>query len=338
MAIVTNNVEVIGRLNRVDARFGNSKDGRPFVSMTFTLEVEDNLIKIESFSMQYKKNSEEELGSYKGLMTILNESFALHKTIKKVGEDQATTVEDETIVENIDECDAIRFSNYGNFKYCRLVENVYAKEGELVKSIRVEGAYPNRLDESKKEYVPTADFEIAGVVTKAPVSMEVDEEECMQMTVVVPVYQDAWGDREASVTLHEVQVRTYDSEVFGYLEDNFEKDRIVYLNGRIVREVKRVEMETMMDDAGRGFGRTMKREPSYRTEVNEYYEILGGYPLDEDEIEETKALDMELWEKALQVKKEKEQEMLEGGEKPKANVGFGRSESKPKTKNSRLPF
>ena len=42
-------------------------------------------------------------------------------------------------------------------------------------------------------------------------------------------------------------------------------------------------------------------------------------------------------EKALQVKKEKEQEMLEGGEKPKAKVGFGKEE-KPKTKTNRLPF
>lgn len=337
MAIVTNNVEVIGRLNRVDARFGESKDGKPFVSMTFTLNVEDNQIRVESFSMQYKKNSQEELGSYKGLMTIFNESFALHKTIKNIGEDQATVVEDETIVEDINECDAIRFSNYGNFKYCRLVENVYAKEGELVKNLRIEGAYPNRVDEEKKEYVPTADFEIAGVVTKAPVTMEVDEKECMQMTVVVPVFLDAWGDREASVTLHEVQVRTYDEEVFGYLEDNFEKDSMVYLNGRIVREVKRVEMESVMNDEGRGFGRVMKKEPQYRTETNEYYEILGGYPLDEDEIEGTKALNMELWEKALQVKKQKEQEMLEGGERPKAKVGFGKEE-KPKTKTNRLPF
>ena len=337
MAIVTNNVEVIGRLNRMDVREGLSKAGAEFISVTFTLNVEESQIKVESFAMKLNKNGEES-GGYKGLMTIFNESFALHKTIREVGEDQATAVEDETIVEDINECDAIRFSNYGNFKYCRLVENVYAKEGELVKNIRLEGAYPNRLDESKKEYVPTADFEIAGVVTKPPVAMEVNEEECMQLTVVVPIYQDAWGDREANVTLHEIQVRTYDPEVFGYLEDNFEKDRIVYLNGRIVREVKRVEMESMTVDEGRGFGRTMKREPSYKTEVNEYYEILGGYPLDDDEIEETKALNMELWEKALQVKKEKEQEMLEGGEKPKVNVGFGRNESKPKTKNSRLPF
>ena len=337
MAVITNNVEIIGRLNRMDVREGVSKAGAEFVSVTFTLNVEESQIRVESFAMKLNKNGEMS-GGYKGLMTILNESFALHKTIKKVGDDQAVPVEDETIVENIDECDAIRFSNYGSFKYCRLVENVYAKEGELVKNIRIEGAYPNRVDENKKEYVPTSDFEIAGVVTKAPVVMEVNEEECMQMTVVVPIYQDAWGDREASVTLHEVQVRTYDAEVFGYLEDNFEKDRMVYLNGRIVREVKRVEIEGAMDNEGRGFGRAMKREPQYRTETNEYYEILGGYPLDDDEIEETKALNMELWEKALQVKKEKEQEMLNGGEKPKANAGFGRNENKQKPKRSGLPF
>lgn len=336
MAVITNRVELQGRLNRIDVREGLSKAGAEFVSVTFTLDVDGNQIRVESFSMKHSKNGDESK-SYQGLMTIFNEGFALHKTVKKVGDDQATPIEDETIVEDINECDAIRFSNYGSFKYCRFEENVYAKEGELVKNIRLQGAYPNRVDESKREYTPTADFEISGVVRKAPMMVERNEVECMEMTVEVPIYVEAYGDREASVTLHEITVRTMDEEVFGYLEDNFELGSVVYLNGRIVREVQRVEIEALADDEGRGFGRKIKREPQYKTNINEYYEILGGYLLDEDEIEDTRAFDRDIWEKATQAKKEKEQEMLEGGEKPK-QVGFGKASGNAKKNPPKFPF
>lgn len=336
MAVITNRVELQGRLNRIDVREGLSKAGAEFVSVTFTLDVDGNQIRVESFSMKHNKNGDESK-SYQGLMTIFNEGFALHKTVKKVGDDQATPIEDETIVEDINECDAIRFSNYGSFKYCRFEENVYAKEGELVKNIRLQGAYPNRVDESKREYTPTADFEISGVVRKAPMMVERNEVECMEMTVEVPIYVEAYGDREASVTLHEITVRTMDEEVFGYLEDNFELGSVVYLNGRIVREVQRVEIEALADDEGRGFGRKIKREPQYKTDINEYYEILGGYLLDEDEIEDTRAFDRDIWKKATQAKKEKEQEMLEGGEKPK-QVGFGKASGNAKKNPPIFPF
>lgn len=334
MAVITNQVNIQGRLNRIDIREGLSKAGAEFISVTFTLNVEDNQIKVESFSMKHSKNGDESK-SYLGLMTIFNESFALHKTIKKANDDQATPIEDETIVENIDECDAISFSNYGNFKYCRFEENAYVKEGELIKNIRLQGAYPNRVDESKREYTPTADFEISGVVKKAPIMLEKDDVEYMEMTVEVPIYVEAYGDREASVTLHEITVRTMDEEAFGYLEDNFELGSVVYLNGRIVREVTRVEMEVLSDDEGRGFGRKIKREPKYKTNINEYYEILGGYLLEEDDLEETKAFDREIWEKATQTKKDKEKEMLSGGEAKPKQIGFGKE-----TKNSKpkLPF
>lgn len=50
-----NEIKLQGRINRIDARFGMSKTNKEFVSVTFTLDVESNQIKIESFSMRHKK-------------------------------------------------------------------------------------------------------------------------------------------------------------------------------------------------------------------------------------------------------------------------------------------
>lgn len=331
-----NQVEIVGRCNRIDARFGESKDGREFVSMTFTLDVEGNQIRVESFSMRYKKNSEDELGSYKGLMTLLNESNALHKTSKKMKEDNTEELE-EGIVENIEECSAIKFNNYGAFKSCKFVENSYAKDGSIVKNIRIEGSYPSRLDESKTTYAPKADFEICGIVKTPPILLEdVDGNEFMQFNVMVPNYVDAYGERKASVTLNEVVVQSHDTSVFGYLEDNFEVNSFVYLNGELVRKVERIEVEAPMDDESRGFGRVVKHQANYQTKTTEYMEILGGYVLEQDEIEEEPAFDMELWEEAMKVKKEKEEQMLNGGNEEKPKQGFGRGGSE--VKKPKLPF
>lgn len=333
-----NQVEIIGRCNRIDARFGESKDGREFVSMTFTLDVEGNQIKVESFSMRYKKNSEDELGSYKGLMTLLNESNALHKTTKRMKDDKAEELE-EGIVENIEECSAIRFNNYGAFKSCKLVENSYAKEGNIVKNIRIEGSYPSRVDENKVEYKPQRDFELCGAVKVPPVVMEdIDGNEYMQLTIVVPNYVEAYGDRKESVTLNEVVLQSHDPSAFAYIEDNFEVNSFVYVNGQMVRLVERFEVETM-DDENRGFGRTVKHQANYQTKIIEHMEILGGYVLEADEIEECPAFNMELWEEAMEVKKQKEEEMLNGGEQTPKQVGFGRSnEPKKVNRSPKLPF
>lgn len=337
MAMITNACNITGRLNRMDVKKGVAKTGNEFISVTFTLQVGESQLRVENFSMKNKKDGTE-LSSYTGLMTLFNEAKALHKTMKEVGEEKAEEVQDETIVENIDECDAIRFSNYGNFKYCRIEENSYAKDGEIVKNLRLVGASPNRVDESKKEYVPTADFEVAGVVTAPPVLLEKDEVEFMQLKVMVPVYMEAWGDREAKVDLAEMTVRLNDESAFGYVEDEFTVGAFVSLNGTIVREVKRVELEVPMEDEGRGFGRKIEHKAQYKTEIVEYYNLLGGYTLEEEEVENTPALNMDLWAKAKEEKAQKEQEMLQQNDKPK-QVGFGRGEQKVETKQKPvLPF
>ena len=333
-----NELTVCGRLSRADYRKGMSKAGKPFLSATLTLDVEGNLVRVEGFSMQYKADGVTESTNYTGLMTIFNEANALHKTMKEVGEEKADEFE-QGIVENIDECTAIKCSNWNGFKYCRFAENAYAKDGNIVKNTRIEFAYCNRVDENKTEYKPQRDFEICGVVKAPPVVMEdVDGNEYCQMTVMVPNYVDAYGDRKASVTLNEVTVQSHDTSVFGYLEDNFEVNSFVYLNGEIVRKVERLEVEAPMEDEGRGFGRQVKHQANYQTKTTEYMEILGGYVLEQDEVEEEPAFDMNLWEEAIKVKKEKEEEMLNGDneEKPK-QVGFGRGGNENK-KAPKLPF
>ena len=333
MAMVTNACEIVGRLNRLDLREGVAKTGSEFVSATYTLAVGDNLIKVETFTMKTTKNGDVSKG-YDSLNTLFKEGKALHKTIRKVGEDNAEVIEDETIMEDIDECDAIVFSNYGSFKYCRLEENAYVKDGELIRTMRITGAFPNRLDESKKEYAPRADFEISGKVMQNPIIMEVDEQDVMQLKVMFPIYQEAYGDRPAKVTLNEITLQARDSEAFEYIEDNFTKGTMVSLNGEIVRLVTRIEIEGMADDS-RGFGRKVEHKTQYRTNVEEYFNLLGGYELEEEEIELEKALNMELWEVAYE-EREKQGEVQE--EPKKSKVGFGREEKKAPKKGGNLPF
>ena len=335
MGLPCNQVFLQGRINRIDLRKGLSKAGAEFISVTFTLDIEGNQIQTECFSMKLKKSGDV-LSSYQGLITLFEDAKCLHKTVKEINSDQPTVIEDETIVNDIDECDALDCGNF-RIKYCRFEENAYAKDGELVKNIRIQSTYPRRVDEDKKEYTPRRDWEICGLVKLAPVMLEKDEEEFMQFKVIVPTYKEGYNDVPDSITLNEITIVSHDSSVFGYLEDNFTNGAIVCLNGEIIRDVQRVEIEAVDVDENRGFGRTMKREPQYRTKVNSYYEVLGGYPLEDYELEEMREFNQELWQVAKELKETKEQEMLNGGERPKAKVGFGKEE-KPKTKTNRLPF
>ena len=336
--LIVNEVTIQGRLSRADYRKGMSKAGKPFLSATLTLDVEGHQLRVESFSMQYKADGVTESTNYTGLMTIFNEANALHKTMKEVGEDKAEEFQ-EGIVENIDECTAIKCSNWNGFKYCRMVENAYAKDGNIVKNTRVEFAYCNRVDENKVEYKPQRDFELCGAVKVPPVVMEdIDGNEYIQLTIVVPNYVEAYGDRKESVTLNEVVLQSHDPSAFAYIEDNFEANSFVYVNGQMVRLVERFEVETM-DDESRGFGRTVKHQANYQTKVTEHMEVLGGYVLEADEIEECPAFNMELWEEAMEAKKQKEEEMLNGGEQAPKQVGFGRgNEPKKANKTPKLPF
>ena len=338
MAVAFNEVNLVGRLNRLDIREGLSKAGAEFVVATFTLQINDSQIRVENFAMKLNKSGDL-TGGYKAINTLFEEANALHKTIKVVNAEKAEEIINDTIVENIDECTAIKFSNFGSFKYCRLEENVYVnKEGELVRNIRITGAYPNRVDEEKVEYVPKADWEISGVVIDVP-RIKADEEgnESMLVKVMFPTYQEEWQDRPASVVLNEITVESRDVESFEYIEDNFTKGSIVYLNGEIIRKVERIEMESVMEDDSRGFGRKLEKKPIYRTNIDEYYSLLGGWILEEEEIEMTPALSMDLWSKAKEDKKEKEEQMLEDNKKP-IQKSFGRGEAKQPKKGGVLPF
>lgn len=338
-----NEVNLEGKCVRIDARKGMSKNNQEFISMTFTLSIEGNQIKVESFSMRHKKDGSE-LTSYQGLMTLFEEATALHKTIKEVGMEKGEEVADDTIVGDIEDCSAISFSNYGKFKYCRLVENSFMTAEGLKKTVRIEGVYPNRVDQSKREYKPKHEFEVCGLVIQAPfVTESIDGEEYLIMTIETPIYQEPYGEREASVTLHEVQLQCHDPQYFDYIVDNFELGTKVYLNGQIVRKIQRVENVVESVDDTIGFGRKVEHKPQYKTAIEEYFEILGGYELEEDDLMpmEEKEFNAELWQKAKVEKDLKLAEMRNGNNEPKKQVGFGKptvKEESKKVRNNNLPF
>lgn len=339
-----NQITLEGRIVRADYRKGMSKNNKPFLSANFTLDVNGNQIKCESFSMQFKGDGVTESTNYKSLMTIFEEANALHKTMREVNQDKADEISDDTIVENIEDCTAIKCSNYNGFKYCRFSENAYMSAEGLKINIRIEFAYCNRVDEDKREYKPQADWEVCGIVKTQPVaipSIDEDEKEVMLFVVEVPTYTDAYGDREASVVLNELTIVSHDESVWEYLEDNFTIGTPVYLNGTIVRQVNRVEIEQPNDDI-KGFGRVIEHQPQFRTKVIDYLEVLGGYTI-EDEMEEMeeKEFNAELWQKAKVEKDLKLAEMRNGNNEPKKQVGFGKptvKEESKKVRNNNLPF
>lgn len=340
-----NEIVLEGRIVRTDYRKGMSKNNKPFLSANFTLDVNGNQIKCESFSMQFKGDGVTESTNYKSLMTIFEEANALHKTIKEINQDKADEISDDTIVENIEDCTAIKCSNYNGFKYCRFSENAYMSAEGLKTNIRIEFAYCNRVDEDKREYKPQADWEICGIVKTQPVvipSIDEDEKEVVQFVVEVPTYTEKYMDREASVVLNELTIISHDESVWGYLEDNFTVGTPVYLNGTIVRKVNRVEIEQSNDDV-KGFGRVIEHQTQFRTKVIDYLEVLGGYTI-EDEVEEMeeKEFDPDLWEKA-RVEKEQKLVEMQNENRNEKQVGFGRDKGNKKDKDvkgkdNNLPF
>ena len=318
----TNAITLQGKLVKMAYRAGVSKAGKEFVSATFTLDVNGDRINAETFAMKMKADGSDESGAYKSLMTLWNESKALQKTYKKQGEEKPVEVENETIVENIEDTTAIKMSNWNGFKYCKFVENNFVSTtGEQVKNTRIEFAYPNRMDD--ENYEPKADFEIAGKVKTAPCMMEKpDGTEYMQFIVTVPEYIEAWKDRPEQVKLQDITVTSYDKDAWNYIEDNFTMGSFAYLNGEIVRKIMRVEKPTV-DDEGRGFGRKLKQEVQYDTKIDERFEIMGGYVLEEDELELEKAFNEELWLQA-------EQQQPKQEKTPEIEKTWGRKETKVK--------
>lgn len=318
----TNQISLQGKLVKMAYRSGVSKAGKEFVSATFTLDVNGDRINAETFAMKMKADGSDESGAYKSLMTLWNESKALQKTYKKQGEEKPVEVENETIVENIEDTTAIKMSNWNGFKYCKFVENNFVSAtGEQVKNTRIEFAYPNRVDD--ENYEPKADFEIAGKVKTTPCMMEKpDGTEYMQFIVTVPEYIEAWKDRPEQVKLQDITVTSYDKDAWNYIEDNFTMGSFAYLNGEIVRKIIRVEKPTI-DDEGRGFGRKLKQEVQYDTKIDERFEIMGGYVLEEDELELEKAFNEELWLQA-------EQQQPKQEKTPEIEKTWGRKETKSK--------
>lgn len=329
-----NSIFIVGRLKRIDARFNKTKDGREFVSVAFTVNANENEIRVESFSMRYKKDGKE-LGSYEGLMTLINEAKCLHKTIRREGVEKPEIIEDETIVDNIEDADALDCGNY-KVRYTRFEENSYEKEGQVVKNVRIQTTYPRRVDFEKVEYEPKADFAITGKVIQAPYETQLPNgDDVVRMVVRVPIYQEKWQDRPASVTLHDIPVETRDVNAFDYVLSSFEKNGIAYLEGSLLRTVENVKIEPEVDDT-RGFGSCKyNKEPRYKNNIDEAFIIEGGYPLEVEEVELMDEFKEELWEVA-----EKEKDNDEGEKSPSMNKVWGKEKKKATVKEDDdvIPF
>lgn len=331
-----NQINLQGRLVKLAYRTGVSKTGKEFLSATFVLDIDGDRINTETFAMKLKADGSDESGAYKSLMTIWSEAKALQKTYKRQEDKEPTEVNNETIVEKIEDATAIKMSNWKTFKYCKFVANEYqSATGEQVKTTRIEFAYPNRLDD--ENYTPRKDFEVSGKVKTVPTLLEkVDGTEYMRFVVTVPEYIEQWKDRPEQVKLQDITVVSYDPNAWGYIEDNFTMGSFVYLNGEIIRKVIRVEKPTINNE-GRGFGRHIPSEPEFDTKIDERFEIMGGYVLEDDELEVEKAFNMELWAQAEQG----QQQVQIQEEKPDRT--FGRKQapsqqtSQPK-RNDDIPF
>lgn len=337
----TNACFIEGKLNRVDARKGMSKAGAEFISVTFTLDVNGSQIQVEVFSMKNKKDGSE-LNSYKGLYTLISEGKALRKTIREIGETESVEIEDETIVENIEDADKVKFDNW-SMKYCRFEENMYlGKDGQVAKNIRVQAVYPSRIQEGKP-YEEKAEFSITGVVKIAPYPFEKDEKEYLKFVVTIPTYNEAWGDREASVTLHDIEVQVRDEQGFDYVQDEFQLGSVVHIEGDIIRRIERVETVVEDDSLNRGGWGSLKHmndKPKFSTNVDSAIVMTGGFVLIEEDMESLKEFEVEIWTKGKEEKEQKEKDLLEnnnGGFEKQS--GFGRSnETKKVNKTPKLPF
>lgn len=334
--MVTNNVKLIGRLVRIDVVENESKSGKPYISATLTLRVGDNDIQTRVFSMKYKANGVDEQSSYKGIMTIYVEGNALYKSYKFMDKDaiHEKAENNETIVEDIEDCEVIKLSSYGNFKFCRFQTNTFlSKDNSIKKAVNIEFNYCNRGDKNE-EYVSKNYWEVVGRVETEPVeTVDKHEQPIIKFKVLVPTFNKGYEKQdgtkvEDSVRLDEIEVVSHDEDVFDYIQDNFEKGSFVSLNGEIIRKVTRIEVEQELD-VDRGFGRTKEIEPQFKTDTDEYFEILGGFAYESEELEEVQEFKQELWEKALEDLEEKEEELKQSDEKP---FGFGKPQTQPQAR------
>lgn len=340
-----NEINLFGRLKRLDVVDGMTNDNRPWIKATLTLVVEENEIQVGMFSM-CKKNNGDDMSSATAINTLYDESFALYKSRKKGKEDAVVEKKEnnDTIVDNIDECEVIKCSSYKDFKYCRFENDVFMKDNNVVKRTKIVANYVNRGKEDE-EYSPKNEFEITGRVAKVPMEKEKNDEPYISMSVIVPVFNKGYKKKdgtivEDSVDLQEIELECHDENAFDYIIDNFsELNRLIYVNGEIFRHVERIEIKNESEDLNRGFGKKITHATKYETKVDEHLEITGGYELEEEELENEPSFNEELWSKGIETLEKKIEDLKNGEDKKSSgNKGFGRTENKKPSGAGKLPF
>lgn len=344
--MILNNYTCEGKLKRFDIKEDKTKASKqPYISATATLVIGENEIKIEMFAMKLKYNGEESSG-YTAIKTLYNESFAMYKS-KKVGD--KLTVEkkedNDTIVESIEDCDVIRANTYGEYKYCRLEMNAFAKDGELTKDFRVSANFINRAKEDS-EYNPNNEFECSGmVVSDIENGVTKSGLQCVSFTILVPIFNKEYTNKDgelvpSKVDLQELKMVCTEEDAFGFIREEFKEGNIVNINGEIFRRVARVEKKVVEENNDRrSFGKKIEHKTEYETKVEQYLSVLGGFAYDEGELDEFEEFDMNKWKIGKEVLDKKIEDLKNGGDKkPSGNKGFGRTENKKPSGVGKLPF
>ena len=336
----TNQLRCAGYLISKNVRMGMNKDTKKnWMMCDLKLQIsETQTITLSMFSNEFTSTGAKSK-SYTALETIRDTYKSLDSTVtnKRVNPDAQAEKDEATTVATLEETTFV----YAN-KGITIGMNRYVRDGEIQENFRLSVNFVNSAkDTDAKE--PYLEGTLIGVVTKKPFRFEEPNgEEYVKFELTVPTYQSAWGDRDESVVVDKFELvmraENFDEGEFEgameFVEEEFDENMIV--NVSIEPTVKVVASQEPVEDTGskRGFGKKVEFKPTTRT-IREI-RVLGGYPLDEDEYEEDKAFDFELYSKAVEEFERKLEEMkADQGQTFQVQRGFGNKSSNKETK---LPF
>ena len=332
MVEIYNQFKVGGHLVSKAVTLGVNSDTRMnWMMITLSLEVEEGKrVDLQMFANELKKDGQPNR-IYQNMETIKNSYLSLNSTIKnKRNNPNAEALKDEsTTVGSLEEADFVRAN-----KGVTLGMNRYmSQDGELRESFRLSVNFVNRV-ENEAQKVGFIEGTLTGVVGKKGRIVEGDDY-YPTIELIVPEYRNAYGDFAERVVVdkYPLVLRLNDEDAKEYIENEFVEGSVVSVG---VEPVNQVIVKQQAKAEKRGFGKQLATFES--TEVVRELQITGGYVLDEDEYENEKNFDRDLYTKALEDFDKSIQTLKDGVGQTKsfAPSGFGKS---PKSSSGgSLPF
>ena len=310
----------------------NSDTRMNWMMITLSLEVEEGKrVDLQMFANECKKDGSPNK-IYQNMETIKNSYRSLNSTIKnKRNNPNAEAMKDEsTTVGSIEECDFVRAN-----KGVTLGMNRYmSQDGELRESFRLSVNFVNRVDKEEQK-VGFIEGTLTGVVGTVGTIVEGDDY-YPTIELIVPEYRNAYGDYAERVVVDKfpLVLRLEDDGARDYVESEFTKGAIVSVG---VEPVNQVVVKQQAQADKKGFGKKLATFES--TEVVRELQITGGFVLEEEEYENEKQFDRELFKQALKDFDESIERIKGsvGQQKSFSERGFGRQSSK-KVVDDDLPF